>query len=99
MKKTDKIPVCSGRLMSIDALRGFDMFWIIGGSNIIIGLDKGLGGFFHALVPQFEHVPWEGLHFYDLIWPLFMFIVGVSIPFSVEKRKAEGATRSNLYLY
>jgi|WetSurMetagenome_2_1015567.scaffolds.fasta_scaffold00496_16 predicted acyltransferase len=89
----------SRRIMSVDALRGFDMFWIIGGSSVIIGLSKATGGSLNFLVPQFEHVRWEGLHFFDLIWPLFMFIVGVSIPLSVEKRKAEGTTKRSLYLH
>jgi len=89
----------SKRIMSVDALRGFDMFWIIGGSSVIIGLSKATGGSLDFLTPQFEHVPWEGLHFFDLIWPLFMFIVGVSIPLSVEKRKAEGTTNRSLYLH
>jgi predicted acyltransferase len=75
------------------------MFWIIGGGAIFTGLAKALGGPLEALRPQFEHVPWEGLHFWDLIWPLFMFIVGVSIPLSIAKRKASGATRRGLYLH
>jgi predicted acyltransferase len=87
------------RQMSVDALRGFDMFWIIGGSAIITGLAKVLGGPLNAIVPQFEHVPWEGLHFFDLIWPLFMFIVGVSIPLSIEKRRSEGVSKRVLYLH
>lgn len=86
-----------GRLTALDALRGFDMFWIIGGSEIFTGLAKSVGGPFKLLVPQFEHVRWEGLHFFDLIWPLFMFIVGVSIPLSLEKRRSEGASRRKLY--
>jgi predicted acyltransferase len=89
----------SQRLMSLDALRGFDMFWIIGGAVIFKGLAKSLGGPFDAISSQLEHVPWEGLHFYDLIWPLFMFIVGVSIPLSIEKRLARGATKRSIYLH
>jgi predicted acyltransferase len=85
--------------MAVDALRGFDMFWIIGGSVIFTGLADALGGPLEVVKPQFEHVRWEGLHFYDLIWPLFMFIVGVSIPLSIGKRKAEGTTKRTLYLH
>jgi predicted acyltransferase len=99
MKKSETGLQAPKRQMSLDALRGFDMFWIIGGSAIITGLAKALGGPLNALVPQFKHVPWEGLHFYDLIWPLFMFIVGVSIPLSIEKRKAEGTSKRALYLH
>jgi predicted acyltransferase len=87
------------RLTALDALRGFDMFWIIGGSEIFTGLAKAVGAPFNIMVPQFEHVRWEGLHFFDLIWPLFMFIVGVSIPLSLEKRKSEGTTKKSLYFH
>jgi predicted acyltransferase len=85
--------------MSLDALRGFDMFWIIGGGAIFRGLATALGGPLEAVRPQLEHVPWAGLHCWDLIWPLFMFIVGVSIPPSIEKRKAAGAAKRSLYLH
>jgi predicted acyltransferase len=87
------------RLMSLDALRGFDMFWIIGGSAIITGLARAIGGPLEAIIPQFHHVPWEGLHFEDLIWPLFMFIVGVSIPLSIEKRKTMNSSKRLIYFH
>jgi predicted acyltransferase len=99
MEKSITYPDQSKRLMSLDALRGFDMFWIIGGAEIIIGLNKALGGPFAAIIPQLDHVRWEGLHFFDLIWPLFMFIVGVSIPLSIEKRKAKGTSKRKLYAH
>ncbi len=99
MENSGVNPKLSRRLISVDALRGFDMFWIIGGSVIFTGLGKAVGGPFEALSPQFEHVPWEGLHFEDLIWPLFMFIVGVSIPLSIEKRKTLGTSKPSLYLH
>lgn len=99
MENTVNDPKRSKRLMSVDALRGFDMFWIIGGSFIITGLGKAIGGPLEALSPQFEHVRWEGLHFLDLIWPLFMFIVGVSIPLSIEKRRENGETKRSLYFH
>jgi len=89
----------AARLMSLDALRGFDMFWIIGGGAIFTGLIKAVDGPLDAMRPQLEHVRWEGLHFWDLIWPLFMFIVGVSIPLSIEKRQAARATKRSLYLH
>ena len=88
------------RLKSLDALRGFDMFWIIGGGAAVKGLAKGLDTpSLNAIVPQLEHVRWQGLHCWDVIWPLFMFIVGVAIPFSIEKRKAAGASDRNLLLH
>ncbi|HHY99453.1 MAG TPA: DUF5009 domain-containing protein [Firmicutes bacterium] len=79
-----------GRLMSLDALRGFDMFWIIGARGIVDGL-MGLGlpgtGF---LINQLTHSEWDGFTFYDLIFPLFIFIVGVSLVFSLRRRLERG---------
>jgi predicted acyltransferase len=86
------------RVASIDALRGFDMFWITGGEEIIHALHKMAPG--HAtnlLNLQFEHVQWAGFHFYDLIFPLFLFVVGVVLPFSLTKRLEAGASRGRLY--
>jgi predicted acyltransferase len=90
----------AGRLESLDALRGFDMFWIVGGGAMFGGLAKAVHlPVLNALLPQFEHVRWQGLHFWDLIWPLFMFIVGVSIAFSTARRRAAGASHRTLYLH
>ncbi|MEJ2704936.1 MAG: DUF5009 domain-containing protein, partial [Sedimentisphaerales bacterium] len=77
------------RVRSIDALRGFDMFWIIGGGAIFASLDE----VFHSSVTawiktQLTHVEWEGFRFEDLIMPLFLFIVGVVMPYSFDKRLA-----------
>ncbi len=69
------------RLLSLDALRGFDMFWITGGSMLAVFLGEATG--FDWLVNQMEHVKWAGLRMYDLIFPLFMFIAGVAIPYSL----------------
>lgn len=74
------------RLQSIDALRGFDMFWIAGGDVLATGLLSHLSSpATSRLKSQFEHVEWEGFRFYDLIFPLFMFLVGCVIPYSLEK--------------
>jgi predicted acyltransferase len=86
------------RIASIDALRGFDMFWITGGEAIIHALHRlHPGGTMNALNKQFEHMPWAGFHFYDLIFPLFLFVVGVVLPFSLTKRLEAGANRAQLY--
>ena len=78
------------RLMSIDALRGFDMFWIVGGDALIISLlaivDRPWS---QALALQWKHVEWEGFRFYDLIFPLFLFLVGCVLPYSLEKYRAQ----------
>lgn len=76
----------SGRLMSLDALRGFDMFWIVGGEEIIHALYKGAPNAFTGLLhTQLQHKAWAGLAFYDLIFPLFVFLVGASLVFSLTK--------------
>jgi predicted acyltransferase len=74
------------RLLSLDALRGFDMFWIVGGEEVVHALYKAWPiGPLHILDQQLDHKPWEGVGFYDLIFPLFVFIVGVSLVFSLSR--------------
>jgi predicted acyltransferase len=74
------------RLMSIDALRGFDMFWIIGGEGLIKALPKISNNRWVAgLNIQMDHVEWQGFHFYDLIFAMFVFIVGASLVFSLSR--------------
>jgi predicted acyltransferase len=78
----------SGRLLSIDALRGFDMFWIIGGDALFHAIARWVKTPWTAWVAtQLEHVEWEGFRFYDLIFPLFLFLVGVVLPFSLAKQE------------
>lgn len=82
----------SERLLSLDALRGFDLFWIIGGHAIVLALHLLTGwGWVGALGDQLRHVPWHGFSPYDLIFPLFLFLAGVSTPYSLSRRLAEGA--------
>jgi predicted acyltransferase len=88
------------RLESLDALRGFDMFWIMGGYWIFISFHE----IFNSPVTQFlqrqlEHAEWEGFRFWDLIMPLFLFIVGAAMPFSFTKRLARGDSRRKLFYH
>lgn len=77
------------RLASIDALRGFDMLWIVGGEQVAKALEPlGGGPFMAAVVNQLTHVTWAGLHFFDVIFPLFLFLVGVSIVLSLDRTLA-----------
>ncbi len=88
------------RLTSIDALRGFDMFWIIGGGEVIAALAQvRRNPFTVTLHEQMEHVPWNGCHFEDLIYPLFLFIVGLVLPFSLARRREQGQSLATLYLH
>jgi predicted acyltransferase len=78
------------RHLAVDALRGFTMFWIMGGDSLFRALFRWFGGPFEKyLAPQLDHVAWEGFHFYDLIFPLFEFVVGMSVVFSLQKLLAE----------
>lgn len=77
----------SSRLISLDALRGFDMFWIMSGEQIIHALAKTTGWpVFTVMSDQLHHTVWNGFTFYDMIFPLFLFIAGVAIPFSMDKK-------------
>lgn len=80
----------SRRLMSLDALRGFDMFWIVGAASLVSALDKIFDNVVtNFIAAQCKHVQWEGFHFEDLIFPLFVFIAGVSMTFSMTKTVAQ----------
>jgi predicted acyltransferase len=82
------------RLMSLDALRGFDMFWIVGADALVEALRKvSESRVVQGLARQLEHVGWAGFHFEDLIFPMFVFIVGVSLVFSLNRTiEQEGRT-------
>ena len=87
------------RLLSLDALRGFDMFWIIGGGALIEGLAKCFPTTWLKLFAgQMEHAVWAGFHFEDLIFPLFMFISGATIPFAVLSKLENGRSKKQVIL-
>ena len=88
------------RLHSLDALRGFDMFWIMGGEGIVIALSALTGWpLFQWWNENLDHAAWDGFHFMDLIFPLFLFIAGVSFPFSKAKRYHGTENRKSLYIH
>src|SRR5512139_1345125 len=80
------------RVVSVDALRGFNIFWILGADSVVWSLNEmsrgkgpvlgAVGGFLNT---QMTHVPWEGFRFYDFIFPLFIFVTGVSIVLSLPR--------------
>jgi predicted acyltransferase len=98
-REPDRESFLKKRIASIDALRGFDMFWITGGEEIIHALHKmSPGPATDLLNVEFQHVSWAGFHFYDLIFPLFLFVVGLVLPFSLSKHlEEEGAGRGQVY--
>ena len=86
------------RLHSLDALRGFDMFWIIGGGTLLVALAKTTDwSWVHVLAEQMHHAKWNGFHFFDLIFPLFMFISGVAIPYAISSKREKGVTKTELF--
>ena len=85
------------RLRSLDALRGFDMLWIIGLAELFVELAKVTKiPRLEAFAVQLEHVEWDGLRMYDLIFPLFMFLSGVAVPYALGKRRERGDSRASL---
>lgn len=88
------------RLLSLDALRGFDMIFIIGGAGLIASL-CGLfpdSPFAEWLAGQMHHVKWDGFAHHDTIFPLFLFIAGISFPFSLSKQRLAGVTNGTICL-
>jgi len=95
----DSINSAPTRLFSLDALRGFDMFWIMGGEEIFHTMAKATGSpFWGSIANQFTHPDWNGFHLYDLIFPLFLFMAGVSTPFSVGRELEKGKSKQQLVL-
>jgi predicted acyltransferase len=109
-----------GRLRSLDALRGFDMFWIVGGEGIFHGIASVIKQkyslqqstvnwqisitndldpfekFFITISNQLHHTVWNGFTFYDMIFPLFIFIAGVSMPYSIGKKLEQSGANLSL---
>lgn len=89
----------SQRLYSLDALRGFDMFWIMGADEIFRKLGEITGlPFWQALSNQFDHPAWNGFALYDMIFPLFLFLAGVATPYSIGKQIEKGKSKKELLL-
>jgi predicted acyltransferase len=94
------------RVMSVDALRGFSIFWIIGADGAILALermlrDKGpvLSSVGTFLGTQMTHADWEGFRFYDFIFPLFIFVTGVSIVLALPRFvEREGTAKAHLHV-
>jgi predicted acyltransferase len=86
------------RLLSLDTLRGFDMAMLVGIGGIIAALANLTSwNWMEVLATQVHHhVEWEGFHFYDMIFPLFMFISGVAIPYAINSKLEKGAEKSLL---
>ncbi|MBR4994478.1 MAG: DUF5009 domain-containing protein [Alistipes sp.] len=89
----------NNRLMSLDALRGFDMFFIMGLSGLVVALCAlWPNPVTEAISRSMSHVQWDGLRHHDTIFPLFLFLAGVSFPFSYAKQREKGMSTTAIYL-
>ena len=98
MLKDNQQILPSERIVSIDALRGFDMFWIIGGGAVLSSLfEVWKHPATETIHEQLRHVEWQGFNFEDLIFPLFLFIMGAVLPFSISRRRERGQSLPMIY--
>ena len=94
-----KVTISSRRLYSLDALRGFDMFWIMGAEEVFHEMSDVTGsGFWGALSNQFQHPAWHGFAAYDMIFPLFLFLAGVATPYSIGSQLEKGKSKKDLLI-
>ena len=97
MSSTPQSPTT--RLISLDALRGFDMFWIMSGEQIVHALARTTGWpIFTVMSDQLHHTVWNGFTFYDMIFPLFLFIAGTALPLSLQKKVQQAGVPAAHYL-
>ncbi|GHT71258.1 DUF5009 domain-containing protein [Bacteroidia bacterium] len=88
------------RLKSLDALRGFDMLFIMGFASLVVTVCKLFPSFEWTewLSGEMKHVAWNGLSHHDTIFPLFLFIAGISFPFSLSKQRSDGKSQRQIIL-
>jgi predicted acyltransferase len=95
------LPEPPRRVASIDALRGFDMFWLMQEeAGLVLALAAALHLPFQTLLAkELDHTPWIGITFWDLIAPLFLFIVGLALPFAIQSRLRKGESRKTILMH
>lgn len=77
----------SQRLESLDILRGFDLFLLVALQPVLVAIGQVWdNSYYHAFLYQFDHEVWEGFRLWDLIMPLFLFMTGVTVPFSLDSK-------------
>lgn len=97
---SDKDQTLSNRLTSVDTLRGLTMFFIIGGERIFTSIYQVFpNSITEAIAKNMEHAGWQGFYFYDQIFPLFLFLVGLLIPTVILRSKEKGKTNKEIFLH
>lgn len=90
----------SNRLTSVDTLRGFTMFFIIGGERIFTSFYQVWPNTItEAVAKNMEHAGWKGFYFYDQIFPLFLFLVGLLIPTVILRSKEKGKSNKEIFFH
>lgn len=99
MASPETEPAPAGRLVSLDAFRGFTMLLLLAeGARLYSAILRSApeGSLLYSFAIQFTHHPWNGLRLWDLVQPAFMFIVGVALPFAVARRKQLGMSDTQI---
>src|SRR6056297_3618352 len=99
MIKNNQLDPSGKRLLSLDFFRGITMFLLVAEGTALWSVlvqEPVAGTFLETLFRQFHHHPWNGLRFWDLVQPFFMFIVGVAMPFSYAKRRKKGESHGKI---
>lgn len=88
----------STRLASLDILRGFDLFLLVFFQPVFVALGQQLNWpFLNEIIYQLDHEVWDGFRFWDLVMPLFLFMTGASMPFSLSKYKTDSVDYGPVY--
>lgn len=86
------------RLASLDILRGLDLFLLLFLQPVVVGIGRALDvGWLNAVLYQLDHEVWAGFRVWDIVMPLFLFMVGTSMPFSFAKYRSPGVRSGKLY--
>lgn len=99
MPKNNQLDPTGNRLLSLDFFRGITMFLLVAEGTALWSVlmkEPIAGTFLEDFFRQFHHHPWNGLRFWDLVQPFFMFIVGVAMPFSYAKRRRKGDSKQKI---